>query len=362
MLAIHHHRAPLSRLALALASGTVRLGFLGGSITDQKTGRRWPEPFIAWMINRWPNVRFIIENAAIGATGSDLASVRARRDIIKRDCDLVFVEYAVNDHQTPPLRRARAREGLLRQLLSSGRSDVLLVHTFCAEFHSAFQNETAPESIADFERLAEHYGISSVWFGLAAWRELHTGLLRWEEWLPDGLHPDHRGSHVYALSVIEHVRTSLDNPVPPVTLKSLPEPLESECWQHPCALKFEKLDRTGPWSERRWGQLNWIDQVLQTTAPGATLKGRFHGHTFLAVFDFGRASAEFRWRIDHGPWLTSTRPRPSWVGETGWLRPSLLAEELADCEHTFELETLLGADPDGRGLATTLAWLVSFSR
>ncbi|MEX1111463.1 MAG: hypothetical protein WEB31_06645 [Chthoniobacterales bacterium] len=41
-LAVHRTRGPLPNFCRALASGTVRVGFLGGSITDQKTGTRWP--------------------------------------------------------------------------------------------------------------------------------------------------------------------------------------------------------------------------------------------------------------------------------------------------------------------------------
>ena len=40
-------RRPLARTAAALARGHLTLGFLGGSITDAKTGTRWPEPFVA---------------------------------------------------------------------------------------------------------------------------------------------------------------------------------------------------------------------------------------------------------------------------------------------------------------------------
>ncbi len=48
-LAVHRTRGPLPNFRQALASGTVRVGFLGGSITDQKTGTRWPEGFAAWL-------------------------------------------------------------------------------------------------------------------------------------------------------------------------------------------------------------------------------------------------------------------------------------------------------------------------
>ena len=95
-------RAPLRRTSLALARGRLTVGFLGGSITDAKTGTRWPEPLLAWLAATRPDVALTVENAAIGATGSDLAVFRVQRDILARGCDLVFVDYAVNDDDQPP--------------------------------------------------------------------------------------------------------------------------------------------------------------------------------------------------------------------------------------------------------------------
>jgi len=355
-LTVHRIRSPLTHLRRAIATGTVRIGFLGGSITDQKTGTRWPEAFAGWLTSRWPAVRWIIENAAIGATGSDLAVFRAQRDAIGRGCDLVFVEYSVNDSDAPAERRARAREGLLRQLLAGGRRDVVIVHTFRREFHDDMAAGRVPASVAEFENLAEHYRVSSVWAGLHAWREVHAGLMRWEEWLPDGLHPEHRGSLSYAQAVVACIEQGLASRG---RLRALPRPLDPLCWEKPRLIPFGEIERFGPWTERRWGALNWIDQVLFTTAPGATLRGRFHGRNLVAGFDFGSSSSEFRWRIDGGPWETSCRERPAWAGPAGWYRPSVLAENLRPGAHTFELETLVGSAPECTGATTCIAFIAS---
>src|SRR5688500_18389521 len=94
---VHQHRSGLRRTRAAIDRRQITLGFIGGSITDGRTGYSWPEATIAWFCRTFPGVRVIVENAAIGATGSELACFRARRDLVDRGCDLVFVEYAVND-------------------------------------------------------------------------------------------------------------------------------------------------------------------------------------------------------------------------------------------------------------------------
>lgn len=92
-------RNGLTRLQKALAKGSVTLGFIGGSITEQNPKNRWPEYVSAWFTKTFPDVRITLENAAIGATGSELAVFRVERDLINRNCDIVFIEFAVNDSE-----------------------------------------------------------------------------------------------------------------------------------------------------------------------------------------------------------------------------------------------------------------------
>src|SRR5690606_1319664 len=117
----------------------------------------WPEPVTAWLVDAYPNVRFSVENAAIGATGSDLAVLRAKRDLIDRGCDIVFIDYAVNDEGTETDRRMRTREGLLRKLRAEGRCDIVLVHTYSANMYEAMMNGEQPDTVRELEQLAEHY-------------------------------------------------------------------------------------------------------------------------------------------------------------------------------------------------------------
>ncbi len=56
------------------------------------------------------------------------ASAR-KRDIISRNCDIVFVEFAVNDERTAGKRERNSREGLIRKLLKAG-IDVVIVYTY----------------------------------------------------------------------------------------------------------------------------------------------------------------------------------------------------------------------------------------
>lgn len=343
-LPIQRLRTHLPRARAALRRGAITLGFIGGSITDPRPGCNWPEPVAAWFNATYPEVRVTVENAAIGATSSDSACFRARANLLERGCDLVFVEYAVNDGGEPTGTRRRWREGLVRQLLADGGRDVLFAYTFSQPMYADMHAGRLPPSIAELEELAAHYGIGSAWMGLAALREVEAGAMPWEVWLPDGLHPQHRGSLSYAQAVIAHLREALAGEPPAATAPALPIPLDPAHWQAARILPWSDVTWQGPWVLRRDPQLAWVGPVLTTNAPGARLSFAFDGRACALCFDFGTLSGEFRWRLDGGDWQTMQRDRPSWVGPGGWLRIAHLADDLQPGRHVVELETIHGGE------------------
>lgn len=352
-------RGALAHTRAALARGELTVGFLGGSITAPQTGTRWPEPLVAWLADAVPGLRLRIENAALGATGSDLAVFRAGPDILARGCHLVFVEFSVNDWDQPTGRRNRSREGLLRQL-AAAPVDVAVVHTHRPEFRPDLEAGRVPASIAEFELLAEHYGVSSVWAGLHALREVARGLMAWHEWLPDGLHPEHRGSLAYAQAVVPLLKRELPGAqlgAGPGRPAVLPAPRDPQAWERVGRVPWAEVRLGGPWTLRRWSGCPGMDEVIHCTAPGATLAFGFEGRGLLLGFDFGRTSSEVRWRLDGGPWRQTRRERPGWVGESGWYRPELMADDLSPGRHAFELETVHGGAEGCRAVNTTLGLL-----
>lgn len=357
---IWRHRGPLEKFRRKLNTGSVTLGFLGGSITEAAPGHNWPEKVLAWLIEKFPDVRFTVENAAIGATGSDLACFRARRDIIDRDCDIVFVEYAVNDYYGDKEIRKRSREGLLRQLLAWGEADVVLVYTFLQAMYKEMYDGLVPDSVAELEQLAEHYGIGSVWAGMYAFDEVRLGRMDWDEWLPDGLHPTYRGSLSYAQAVIVFLEQELGADLPdarPQPFAGLPEPLNGAHWGRVSQLPFAQVATEGPWLIRRSSRLVWIDQLLTTSAVGAKLSFAFEGTGLALAFDFGKRSANFRYRIDDGEPVVHAFDRPDWCPDEGMLHLALVARDLPPGPHRAELEVVHGDGPGCTGTRFKLGFI-----
>lgn len=344
-LTVWHHRAGLARTRQRLAAGELTVGFIGGSITDPRAMCNWPEIVVAWLVEHFPQARIKVENAAIGATGSDLAVFRAERDLVGRGCDLVFIEFAVNDGGTPTIRRQRTREGLIRRLLAGEGRDVVLAYTFVPDLFAEMDAGRVPATIAEFELLADHYALGSVWMGLYALNEVRAGRFARDVFLPDNVHPQHRGSLSYAQSVTAFLeRELLTSPSPgaaPVG-PHRPAPLDPAHWEHATSVPLDSLRTTGPWALHRWCHCPWIDRVLATSAPGATCTCQFTGRVIALGLDFGKTTTDFRYRLDGGEWVTAPVDRPDWAGLVGWYRLFVLRDDLPLAPHELTVEVLFG--------------------
>ena len=336
-------RRPLSHFAEAIRRGAITVGFVGGSITEPEAGRRWSDKLVDWLIYRHPGLTVNVENAAKGATGSLSAIFRVEEDILNCGCDIVFVETAVNDG--PPAFGA-CREGLLRKLLRQDRFDVVLVYTFCDGHYADLSEGRQPASVADWEELAEHYRISSVFSGAYALELLNRGFVRWEEWLPDGLHPQQAGSRLYVEPIAKLLEDNLNAQAE--SRNPLLEPLHPDHWEQAHALAWPSVERIGPWRLTHERRLPSVTYMLFTASLRAGLKCRFHGRGVILRRNVNGRAAGYRYRFDGGAWRASDDALPDWgVNASDWVREEVLATDLPDGEHELELYTTFAKGAKG---------------
>lgn len=352
---IMNRRASLPHTRQALAQGELTVGFIGGSITESGSFRSYSDHVINGIAAAYPKAKIIFRNAGIGATNCELGAFRVQRDILEAGCQLVFVEFSVNDYALEPARRMAAREGLIRQLLRRGEADVVLVYTFRQEMYAEMLRGEAPATIAEFERLAERYRLSSVWMGMHALSQVQKGLLRWEEWLPDGLHPEAAGSRYYAEAVLQFVLPELASGREEGPL--LPAPLTARPWERPRLLPLEGVDWQNPWKLRRANVNVGFMEYLDTSAVGAELAFTFSGTALYAGLLTGLWGAALEYRVDDGPWQISDYERLPWMGNLGWFRGVMLAEGLERGPHRAVLRCRRSEDANARGTHLCVALL-----
>ena len=317
----------------------VTIGFIGGSITDPRGRERWSEYVTSWFISEYPDVIVDVENAAIGATGSNYAVFRAQRDLIDRGCDIIFIEYAVNDGGAETAVRNASREGLIRKLANNTEADLVITYTYAGDFLQDMLAGKFPATITEFEELADYYGISSVFMSSYALDCVKRGVLRWEEWLPDGLHPAHVGSRFYSEPVCALLERMLEAKCENETVWPI-EPLYADNWEFAECLPLEKLERNGYWRLYRCLDRPLVDRVLSSTCYGSSLKGSFEGTGVVLTVSFGKMSTDFRWRVDGGEWHRSDDRRTEWMDDYTWLKTNLLVKGLENGSHTLEIEVL----------------------
>ncbi len=167
--------------------GTLVIGAIGGSITQgaacQNPDKRYTGVVLAWWKHKFPQTKFELVNAGIGATGSDYGSMRVKRDLLSKFPDFVIMDYAVNDPDTKDY--AESYEGVVRQILKEPQEPALLLLFMV--------NKNGNNSQEWESKIGAHYGLPMVSYRDAIWPEIQAGRLSWEQISPDQVHPNEAG-------------------------------------------------------------------------------------------------------------------------------------------------------------------------
>ncbi len=303
-------------------------------------------------MSEYPEVRLTVNNCGIGGTGSLSGLMRCEKEIIDVQCDLVFLEYAVNDCYGEAEKRQREREGLIRKVLKRG-CDIILVYTFRRDMHRKMVSGGVPDVIAEFEELAEHYELSSVWSGKYAIKQLKKGRISWEGWLPvsgDNIHPGYAGSQIYAEPVLDLLKETLTKTKTDLSFqKTLPPPLNELNYETIAEIPMQEWSVQAPWCIQRELKSPWYNKVVYTCADGAQLSFAFSGRALMVQLNFGKRCGVFYYKIDDRPWKKMPVDRAYWVPDKDWCTPVLLESDLAQGKHTFTMKTVFQDEPDCKG-------------
>ena len=185
--------------------GTVSVAYFGGSIT---AGEGWRVMTTKWLRTNYPKAQIEEVMASIGGTGSDLGVFRVGHDVLRFQPDLVFVEFAVNDSGSEARAIECCMEGIVRQIWKANpRTDIVFAYTFKTDFTAEVEAGKNPRSITAMEKIADHYGIPTVFFTwpLAELKKAGKLTFQAEKAEPgkilfsgDGVHPHTAGHELYA--------------------------------------------------------------------------------------------------------------------------------------------------------------------
>lgn len=306
-------------IAKLLEDQDVTIAYLGGSITAQPGYRTQT---FQWFKDTWPVVKFTQVDAAIGGTGSSLGAFRLYNDVLSKNPDLVFIEFAVNDYEASREcieNIVDSVEGIIRQIIRYNPNiDMCFIYTITEQMLDDLKSGLELPSIIAHERVAGHYGLPSinVMQTVAELERKGKLIMKGSEgklevvsgesldvavdipvndkgqivFSKDGVHPYLNSGHkVYTKSIIEAI--SAMNKTSKAVPHELVTPLNDGNLEKAKMIPLSKLDLDGDWDNYDWSSLILslgikarMPEIKVTKNAGDSICFKFTGTT-VGIYD-----------------------------------------------------------------------------
>ena len=321
---------------------SLKVAYLGGSITAQEG---WRVTSFDWFKHRFPKAKFNQINATIGGTASDFGAFRVGNQVLKYHPDLVLVEFAVNDDGAAEDRVIRDMEGTVRQIWQQNpQTDICFIYT---TKQSYIENGKGllPATAVVMEKVAEHYQIPSINFGLEVAKRVADNnlIMRGAErklngidvFSSDGVHPFLATGHViYNQVFTRSFETLITKNSNKIAAHMLANQLNAESLTHPKMLDISKGKLTKGWQILPIKKLpiysdmgkndvptltdfgHYLTKFAKVCQSGESLTIHFKGKT-IGIYDFmGPSTGKIQVEVDgvikdtisrFDPWCTYMR-------------------------------------------------------
>ncbi len=295
--------------------------FLGGSLT---WGAQATDPQLTSyralvgqkLEEHYPKAHFTFWDAAIGGVGSQLAVFRLERDVLSREPDLVFIDYAVNDgpYDVDPQRLASYESLVRRVILEAGAPVVVMLFAVKKDMEpnpEPRHRDGAHREIARVYRAGVGDAVSLMQ------KRVQEGLAFADEmwpYPPDVTHPGDPGYELYAEAAWDGLREAIEQGK---VCTAPAKMLHSETymtWRRQRLSRF-KLPRgweVGP--PNRLGlaydfyMSRWLDDVVAASPGAQPVQLKFEGSMVLLFGEATVKSGSIKVLIDGQPAVTPQAP------------------------------------------------------
>lgn len=269
-------RDGLPNLFYKIKSGEkVNVGFIGGSITEADG---WRTKIIAWMQEYYKNDSIFEYNAAIGGTDSKYGVYRIDRHLLdKKEFDLIFVEFAVNDNSWISSRIERSMEGIVRKIWTKNpKTDICFIYTSSSGFLEDVKKGKMNLTASIHDSIAAYYGVPSIFLSLETNRLIVNNISVWSDQISnketsqnatgqyvfttDNVHPTNFGHQVYTDVISKNLKT-IDTKTG-ISPHKLPPPLIKENYSNAKMLRVSKANNHGMKFIEKPGEIAYLDKYL----------------------------------------------------------------------------------------------------
>ncbi len=260
--------------AKARRGEAITIGAIGGSITQgASVSSNYISRVTQWWRDSHPGTEVGMVNAGIGGTGSNYGALRARRDLLAREPDLVIVEYAVNDRNIKDA--AETLEGVVRQIMKQPEQPAVILL-----FMVTKTGDSAQEW---FTKVGNHYKLPMVSYRDAVWPELEAGRMQWSDVSPDKVHPNDHGHGLAAgwvIRLLEHARKNAAADALP-RIADLPAPLFTDLYEYTLLQEAKEMK---PLANEGWERKPGFKGGWTATEPGARIEFELPGRVLFASY------------------------------------------------------------------------------
>ncbi|WP_111708499.1 SGNH/GDSL hydrolase family protein [Lutibacter citreus] len=264
------------------SSKKVVVGYVGGSITNQEGWR--PKSF-NWLEKHYSKASFEMINAAVPGTGAEFGNCRLEEALLVHQPDLVFIEYRVNGSGGFGVR---AYEGLVRQIwLANPKTDICFVYTIGENMISNIRKGLQHGEGKKLERVAIHYNIPSIDFGIEVVKQLDVGNFIYRSKKPvngkvifakDAVHPKDAGHQLYS-QIVSRSFLKMEN-IGETGNHNLPVSIEKNHFVNSKLVPISKAILSKGWKEVSKNDETYKNDIFRTSQMlGDALKCSSEGET-----------------------------------------------------------------------------------
>ncbi len=275
--------------------GPVTVAYFGGGI-HPKSG--WRSPVIEWLNEPYGEVTELDASTSDAVRGSGWSMYRFEHDVLQHEPDLVLIDFTSDDMPSGPQNSQRNIEGMIRQARKADPTlDIVVLHAFRKGMEDAYAEGLLPPVITGYERVAGHYGVTSVNMGqrvaelalagelvIAGKPEDADGKLLFSG---TGTVPAADGNEIYASEIIDALAQLATGD--PSGERELPEPYGDNNERAKqvfitADMLSDEWEELPPDHELRKRHASKMDTIWYTDTPGATLRFKFRG-TSCSIYD-----------------------------------------------------------------------------
>jgi lysophospholipase L1-like esterase/pimeloyl-ACP methyl ester carboxylesterase len=344
-----------------------RVAFLGGSITYNGG---WRDSICAYLQKRFPETKFDFIAAGIPSFGSTPGAFRFERDILKNGkVDLLFEEAAVNDRVNGYSFETQVlgMEGIVRHARESNPDmDIVIMHFADPDKMAEYRKEITPPEIQNHEKVAVHYGVSTINLAKEVTERIDNGEFTWENDFKD-LHPSPFGQHIYFHSMKIFLESCWNTPVAagekPVAY-TLPAKLSKACYNRGILIPAVEAKPVKGWKI----ESNWVPAdntgtrddftnvpMLVAERPGEILNFDFEGNAIGIAVAAGQDAGVIEYRIDKGNWQKQDL-FTAWSEQLHLPWFYTLGYGLKEGNHRFEIRVLPEKNKQSKGTACRIRY------